>query len=217
MKATNISPSNPRIRGSSHSMAYFFLVLLLIASLSFFQTVHMINTHDNGHVVKESLDSFVKQRPKHLTLTNYLSSIDEKEEAIPNPIIADGNATFSACLLVMDDNHRLVEWMAYHYHVLPLRYLVVAVDPRSQTSPTKVLNRWRRMGVFIEEWDDFKFMKKDIAKNKIGDDEELQVKRDRHRMRQKKLYVLQKNTFVYSQLLLILLSLLLLFTAIRHV
>ena len=50
-----------------------------------------------------------------------------------------------------------------------------------------MLNRWRRMGVFIEEWDDFKFMKKDIAKNKIGDDEELQVKRDRHRMRQKKL------------------------------
>ena len=54
------------------------------------------------------------------------------------------------------------------------------------------------MGVFIEEWDDFKFMKKDIAKNKIGDDEELQVKRDRHRMRQKKLYVLQKNTFLFT-------------------
>ena len=38
---------------------------------------------------------------------------------------------FSACMLVMDDNHRLTEWLAYHYHVLPLRYLVVAVDPKA--------------------------------------------------------------------------------------
>lgn len=48
----------------------------------------------------------------------------------------------AACLLVMDDNHRLIEWLAYHYHTLPLRYLVIAVDPRSQTQPDKILQRW---------------------------------------------------------------------------
>jgi hypothetical protein len=48
----------------------------------------------------------------------------------------------AACLLVMDDNHLLIEWLAYHYHTLPLRYLVVAVDPRSRTSPQAILDRY---------------------------------------------------------------------------
>lgn len=51
--------------------------------------------------------------------------------------------SFAACLLVMDDNHFLIEWLAYHYHVLPLRNLIVAVDPRSQTSPQSILERWQ--------------------------------------------------------------------------
>jgi hypothetical protein len=50
----------------------------------------------------------------------------------------------SACLLVMDDNHFLIEWLAYHYHVLPLRYLVLASDPRSKTSPEPILRRWQQ-------------------------------------------------------------------------
>lgn len=49
---------------------------------------------------------------------------------------------FAACLLLKDDNHRLVEWIAYHYQVLPLRSLVVAIDPNSVTSPRMILRRW---------------------------------------------------------------------------
>jgi hypothetical protein len=88
----------------------------------------------------------------------------------------------------MDDNHRLTEWIAYHYHVLPLRYLIVAVDPRSKTSPTKVLNRYRRLGMHVEEWSDVKFLRPEIASTVIQDDAELQIKRDRHRIRQKNFY-----------------------------
>ncbi|KAG7365486.1 glycosyl transferase family 2 protein [Nitzschia inconspicua] len=95
----------------------------------------------------------------------------------------------------MDDNHRLTEWLAYHYHVLPLRTLLVAVDPRSKTSPTKVLNRWRRMGLYIEEWNDQQFLKPEIANNIIPDDAELQIKRDRHRIRQKNFYRKCLETF----------------------
>lgn len=78
--------------------------------------------------------------------------------------------------------------LAYHYHVLPLRYLIVTIDPRSKTSPTAILNKYRRLGLYVEEWDDFKFMKEEIAKNKLSDEDKLQVKRDRHRMRQKTFY-----------------------------
>jgi hypothetical protein len=59
----------------------------------------------------------------------------------------------SACLLVMDDNHFLIEWLAYHYHVLPLRHLIVAVDPRSQTSPASILDRYRTR-INITLWND---------------------------------------------------------------
>ena len=60
---------------------------------------------------------------------------------------------FSACLLIMDDNHWLVEWIAYHYHMMPLRNLVVLPDPSSKTSPKPILDRWKgRMD--IELWND---------------------------------------------------------------
>jgi hypothetical protein len=42
----------------------------------------------------------------------------------------------------MDDNHRLIEWIAYHYYTLKLRYLVVAVDSNSKTTPDEILQRW---------------------------------------------------------------------------
>jgi len=78
--------------------------------------------------------------------------------------------------------------MAYHYHVLPLRYLIIAVDPRSRTSPTTLLNRWRDMGVYIEEWDDHDILKPEFVNNPIPDDANLQTKRDRHRIRQRNFY-----------------------------
>lgn len=67
--------------------------------------------------------------------------------------------TFSACMLIKDDNDLLNEWLAYHYHVLNLRYLVVAVDPNSATSPTPIFEKWRSLtGMKIVEWSDKDFM-----------------------------------------------------------
>ena len=52
--------------------------------------------------------------------------------------------------MLMDDNHFLIEWLAYHYHVMPLRRLIVLVDPNSKTTPEPILNRWRdRMDITI--------------------------------------------------------------------
>lgn len=77
----------------------------------------------------------------------------------------------SACLLVMDDNHFLVEWIAYHYHVWNLKRLVVAVDPKSTTSPQEILGRWKDT-IEITAWtsdgdyaspDEFKAAEKIVA------------------------------------------------------
>jgi hypothetical protein len=61
--------------------------------------------------------------------------------------------SFSSCLLWMDDNFRMPEWLAYHYYVMNLRYLVIHPDPRSRTSPSPVLDRWRDR-IHIVEWTD---------------------------------------------------------------
>jgi len=61
--------------------------------------------------------------------------------------------SFAACLLMKDDNHWLIEWLAYHYYVLPLRHLIVVRDPNSATSPSKVLKRWENR-INITVWTD---------------------------------------------------------------
>jgi Glycosyl transferase family 2 len=79
-------------------------------------------------------------------------------KTVHNLTIYDGNNSFAACLLVMDDNHYLTEWLAYHYHVLPLRHLIVAVDPRSRTSPAEILNRWQDAMDITVWWNDTDFV-----------------------------------------------------------
>ena len=61
-------------------------------------------------------------------------------------------------MLIKDDNDILNEWIAYHYHTLGLRYMIVAVDATSSTSPSVILNKWRSFGMTIEEWRDEMFM-----------------------------------------------------------
>lgn len=55
----------------------------------------------------------------------------------------NGTNSFGACLFWMDDYERLVEWLAYHYHVLPMRHLVLFRDPKSTQDPTPILERWK--------------------------------------------------------------------------
>jgi hypothetical protein len=101
--------------------------------------------------------------------------------------------SFSACLLIMDDNHRLSEWIAYHYFAMPLRHLVVTVDPRSRTSPVKILDRWRSL-MNITLWGDadFNFNANMTALNET----DVQAKTNMHRKRQSIFY---KGCALYLQ------------------
>jgi hypothetical protein len=93
------------------------------------------------------------------------------------------HASFAACLLLMDDNAILPEHLAYHYLRLPLRRLIVAVDPRSETSPRFVLNRYTERGLMnITIWeDDSVFMpsnhqeiRENINKNRIAEGKSIE-------------------------------------------
>jgi hypothetical protein len=74
------------------------------------------------------------------------------------------SSTFmSSCLLWMDDNHYLVEWMAYHYTVLPLRRLIMCIDPKSQTSPLSIVERYSSRGLMnVTIWYEDDFYPKEI-------------------------------------------------------
>ena len=88
----------------------------------------------------------------------------------PHPPIVY-NKGFAACLIVKNDNEKLAEWIAYHWLVLPLRYLIVAVDPASTTSPIQVLQRWqeKNIGLEILLWGDEDFNHVDDPSNNLPD------------------------------------------------
>ncbi|KAL3904202.1 MAG: hypothetical protein SGARI_005025 [Bacillariaceae sp.] len=90
---------------------------------------------------------------------------------------------FSACLLVKDDNPILLEWLAYHYTVLPL-----PVDPDSQTSPAEIVERWNNaagLGMNITQWTDQDFLPEKPNHKELLKKNEYQEKKDMHRFRQR--------------------------------
>jgi hypothetical protein len=102
-----------------------------------------------------------------------------------NKVDSEDGESFSACVLILDENHRLSEWIAYHYFAMRLRYLVVAVDPHSKTSPSRILNRWRdRMTVV--EWTDSNFIDKSLIN--LNTDGHIK-KTMKHRARQTDFYL----------------------------
>ena len=85
-----------------------------------------------------------------LDQTNSTSSTEQQPQSQqPSPNY------FSACLVLQNDheNQYLTEWLAYHYHVLPLRRLIVWKDPLSVSNPTAILNKWNTTRMNITLWD----------------------------------------------------------------
>jgi len=96
------------------------------------------------------------------------------------------NESFSMCGLTLDDTSRLSEWLSYHYFALPLGYLVVAVDPSSQISPSHIFDRWRNR-ITIIEWNDTDFLPNPEYYLRKAEDSS-QKKTDKHRERQGHFY-----------------------------
>ena len=107
--------------------------------------------NDGGKIVSSS------QSKKNNETNKSNSSNDSKhknETTSQNNAVDDvAKESFSACLLFMDDNHRLPEWLAFHYYALPLRHLIIAVDPASTQNPPHIPSRWKEL-IDITVWND---------------------------------------------------------------
>eukprot|EP00980_Cylindrotheca_fusiformis_P009996 scaffold2212_cov143-Cylindrotheca_fusiformis.AAC.14 len=92
------------------------------------------------------------------TVSFYSHGEESQQKAVgidnyPPPEEPDYPFEFAGCLLIKDDNIILPEWLAYHYTVMPLRHLIVAVDPLSLTSPDYILDLYRNhTNMTIETW-----------------------------------------------------------------
>lgn len=82
---------------------------------------------------------------------------------------------FAICLLTRDDLPILPEWIAYHYHAVNLRHLVVAVDPLSASDPKPILENFStHLGantkdpLIVEEWKEADFMPDYFVRGEYG-------------------------------------------------
>ena len=119
----------------------------------------------------------------YILKTNYEVMLSHSEKA---PLLNHSSSKMdslneegaSACLIIKDDNPRLIEWIAYHYQILPLRRLIITSDPSAFTSPTEILERWRKIVADLEiiEWteEDYEFdrtwAKLKARETKLGSD-----------------------------------------------
>ncbi len=89
----------------------------------------------------------------HLALGSTSSHSGPRSDYLERPV-------FATCLLTKDDLGILPEWIAYHYHAVELRHLVVAVDPSSKTNPSPLFDKFRSLlpTLRIDQWSDNNFM-----------------------------------------------------------
>lgn len=147
---------------------------------------------------------------------DYRSPNDQKQHSLlfqNNSSVAnkkDYPFTFSACLLVKDDIRILPEWLAYHYTVMPLRQLIVAIDPLSLTSPRYILEKFVKElpGMNITIWEDDDFRTNITVPNRgkpARPQDSVERIHEAHRYRQllfyqKCLMELQKRNFSWTML-----------------
>jgi len=128
-------------------LQFFFVILIFTHIIGTIFVIKMVEPNDcncgGGSVVPAQQQLAIPIKEKK-NITNTTLEIEFNSGGEDDDIA-------SACLIVMDDNHFLIEWIAYHYHVLKLRHLIISSDPKSRTSPQKIIDRWKGL-MTIELW-----------------------------------------------------------------
>ncbi|KAL3816693.1 hypothetical protein ACHAXA_009132 [Cyclostephanos tholiformis] len=164
--------------GCCHRDSCIIKLVGMVATMLYFTNLIAIFRKLNRQTTAAGLDQLAFG-PNPAAIKNFASNDDGVDK-----VDSEGES-FSACILIMDENHRLSEWIGYHYFAMSLRYLVVAVDPHSKTSPSQILNRWRDR-MTIVEWTDSNFTDKFLIN--LNTDGHIK-KTKKHRARQADFYL----------------------------
>ena len=114
-------------------------------------TVHLHSSLDIHHL---DLDKPIVQQSSPLRTQQQEQEGTVKQHGTPINRTNVEDEGISACLLVNDENPRLPEWIAYHYQILPLRALIIAIDPASRSLPNAIILQWldELPHVYIRPW-----------------------------------------------------------------
>jgi len=128
----------------------------------------------------EQWKQYEKKKKKRKERTEKRQKIRNTRESddhiVPRTEALASNATFAACLLIKDDNDILPEWLAYHYHTINMRDLIIAVDPTSSESPSDILQTWSRLtDLRIREWTDSSYMPAAFLETGTTPEDEIHV------------------------------------------
>ena len=96
------------------------------------QVIFLYKLSQNLSLLRTPLDHLLARSSssvRQVKVVHHYNALESSSSSSCKEAPLDHNEGFSSCLLIMDDNHYLIEWLAYHYHVLPLRRLIVATDP----------------------------------------------------------------------------------------
>ena len=117
-----------------------YSILQIVIHLEFAR--HDVATRPQGHYFLEKPSPRASAKA---TINKHHHNVSNRPKHPPIPRQESNETTMSACLFIMDDTIRLMEWIAYHYTVLPLGHLVVAIDPKSkrQDRILSILDSWR--------------------------------------------------------------------------
>lgn len=126
------------------------------------------NTNDHDSTQQEKTSKVAATTTSKMLNLRKVINPREVSEASLSP-----DVTFSACLLIRDDNDIINEWIAYHYHVLRMKRLIVGVDPNSETSPEKILTEWTDL-MEIDLWTDADYMPKEFLRTGIPPKDHIQ-------------------------------------------
>lgn len=111
--------------------------MLLVSTWTLMQAKNMI-----------SHEGFVQD---FTTLHGSVKNNDHQDTNVTQDRLKNGKSVplspgFAACLIVQDDTIKLYEWIAYHYTMLPLTSLIIAISPESSNHSIheirQLVNRW---------------------------------------------------------------------------
>ena len=133
--------TNHRMKLGNRTIIPIKLFPVLIVSVALV-AIQIVTSLKLKHVIS---DAFIYEPPPITKSNSRIPVFDQ----IPR---LGKNESVGACLMIKEDNDLLYEWIAYHYTVLPLRYLYVGSDEGNMQDPDRVLGPWKVANTGLEYW-----------------------------------------------------------------
>ena len=188
----SLRPSNRRRQPIKSSTTYIIILLLIsIVGIQIYLMAIHVNQPTTATVTSSKMSELAKLRKANRGTTRGSTSSRHSSKQrrplprqrnskqggaiggrINNNLVDDHPGTdpnnSALCLLTKDDVDILPEWIAYHYHTLRLRHLIVAVDPSSEEFPSQLLLKFKTLlpDLYIEEWHDENYLPEYFTKDK---------------------------------------------------